>query len=49
MNEPTMSKQKKERDQQQEPRQSTLREYFLTTVVCTIFALFVTNLRGSPR
>ena len=38
-----MTKQKKQRDQQQEPGQSTLREYFLTTVVCTIFALFVTT------
>ena len=38
-----MTKQKKESDQQQDPRQSTLREYFLTTVVCTIFALFVTT------
>ena len=27
----------------EEPAQSTLREYFLTTVVCTIFALFVTT------
>ncbi len=38
-----MKKQKPDQDQQQEPRQSTLREYFLTTVVCTIFALFVTT------
>ena len=38
-----MTKHKKEQDQQQEPGQSTLREYFLTTVVCTIFALFVTT------
>ncbi len=26
-----------------EPKHSTLREYFVTTVVCTIFALFVTT------
>ncbi len=38
-----MSKRKKKLDDRQEPRQSTLREYFLTTVVCTIFALFVTT------
>ncbi len=38
-----MSKKNREAEDPNEPRQSTLREYFLTTVVCTIFALFVTT------
>ncbi len=34
---------KDETRQAQHPHYSTLREYFVTTVVCTIFALFVTT------
>lgn len=38
-----MAKANSTSEKERDPRQSTLREYFLTTVVCTIFALFVTT------
>jgi len=43
-----MSTKSTETKNQNEPWQSTLREYFLTTVVCTIFALFVTTFVVHP-
>ncbi len=43
-----MSSRQQKKKKVNDPQQSALREYFLTTVVCTIFALFVTTYLVHP-